>query len=125
MWFAGLRGAMAYALALSAATALPGGGQVILITTLVYSLITILGLGTVLHPVLTWADVKNKPKPASENDESNNCINRVKNSLSSFDTNYFSPLFISDTKQIELRDRGRSESYAGSDTLSVEAGYLG
>jgi NhaP-type Na+/H+ or K+/H+ antiporter len=48
MWFSGLRGAMAYALALQAATDLEGMGMVILITTLVYSLITILGFGTLL-----------------------------------------------------------------------------
>lgn len=63
MWFAGLRGAMAYALALQASTTFAtGAGSVILVTTLVYSLITVLGLGTILHPVLTWADVMRKPE---------------------------------------------------------------
>jgi len=61
MWFSGLRGAMAYALALDAASML-AIGPAILATTLIFSLITILGFGTILHPVLTKLDVKNKPK---------------------------------------------------------------
>jgi len=65
MWFAGLRGSMAYALALDAATQLPVG-PLILIDTLLYSLLTILGFGSVLHPVLTKMDVKNKPKLIGE-----------------------------------------------------------
>jgi NhaP-type Na+/H+ or K+/H+ antiporter len=60
MWISGLRGAMAYALALKCAVELELG-PVILIVTLLYAFITILGVGSVLHPVLTWADVKRKP----------------------------------------------------------------
>lgn len=52
---------MAYALALDAASML-AIGPAILATTLIFSLITILGFGTILHPVLTKLDVKNKPK---------------------------------------------------------------
>jgi NhaP-type Na+/H+ or K+/H+ antiporter len=60
MWISGLRGAMAYALALKCAVELELG-PVILIVTLLYAFITILGVGSVLHPILTWADVKRKP----------------------------------------------------------------
>ena len=60
MWVAGLRGAMAYALALKCVGELNLGG-VILLVTLLYAFITILGVGSVLHPILTWADVKRKP----------------------------------------------------------------
>ena len=59
MWLSGLRGAMAYALALKCATDLEIG-PVILINTLIYSLITILGIGSILNPVLTKLDVKRK-----------------------------------------------------------------
>ena len=93
MWFAGLRGAMAYALALQASTTM-NVGPCILVNTLVYSLITVLGLGSVLHPVLTWADVKRKPEQPGVFVPTNNCFNRLKRSLKYFDQQYFSPLFI-------------------------------
>lgn len=118
MWFAGLRGAMAYALALQASTTLEMG-PVILVTTLVYSLITVLGLGSVLHPVLTWADVMRKPEQG-EQEPTKNCSNSLKSSLSTFDTNYFAPLFIRNKRDIEDRNFGRSDSFAGSDILSQE-----
>jgi hypothetical protein len=51
---------MAYALALQASTKLKIG-RVILIDTLLYSLLTILVFGSMLQPLLTKLDVKNKP----------------------------------------------------------------
>jgi sodium/hydrogen exchanger 8 len=81
MWFSGLRGAMAYALALQASNQL-SVGPVILIMTLVYSLITILGFGTCLYPVLQLMDVKNKPRPLGEVElDTDNFSNRVKAAL--------------------------------------------
>lgn len=59
MWIAGLRGAMAYALALKCAIDLEIG-PVILIDTLIYAFITILGVGSVLNPILSKLDVKRK-----------------------------------------------------------------
>jgi len=59
MWFSGLRGAMAYALALKSIQDLDIG-PVILLDTLIYSYISILGVGSVLNPVLTKLDVKRK-----------------------------------------------------------------
>jgi NhaP-type Na+/H+ or K+/H+ antiporter len=102
MWFSGLRGAMAYALALQASTTL-AVGPVILVTTLVYSLITILGLGTALYPFLNYMDVKNKPNK-NEIDSTPNCSNKAKAAISRFDTYYFSPLFIKDRSKIEDRN---------------------
>jgi len=60
IWFAGLRGAMAYALALSCAKDFPTVGPIILIDTLLYSLMTILIQGTVMNPVVAKCDVKEK-----------------------------------------------------------------
>lgn len=86
-----------------------------------YSLITVLGLGSVLHPVLAWADVKNKPKlPTEQIALTNNCNNSIKKALSLFDTDYFAPLFIRETSHIEDRNEGRSESFAVTDTMAAE-----
>ena len=59
MWFSGLRGAMAYALALKSIQDLDIG-PVILLDTLIYSYITILGVASFLNPVLSKLDVKRK-----------------------------------------------------------------
>lgn len=126
MWFSGLRGAMAYALALQASQQI-ANGNVILVTTLVYSLITILGIATFLHPILQKMDVQNKPKDeaalALEEEETDNCSNRLKQSLSDFNNYQFSPLFIKDYRQIEDRVYERSQSFAVmniSDALTTE-----
>ena len=70
MWLSGLRGAMAYALALKCAEDLKIG-PVILINTLIYALITILGIGSILNPVLTKLGVKRKDVPELESQLSN------------------------------------------------------
>jgi NhaP-type Na+/H+ or K+/H+ antiporter len=57
MWISGLRGAMAYALALKSASDLAIGPS-ILTDTLIFSLATILIVGTVLNPILSKFDVK-------------------------------------------------------------------
>ena len=59
MWVSGLRGAMAYALALKSSTELTIG-PVILTDTLIFALLTILVIGTVLNPILSKLDVKEK-----------------------------------------------------------------
>ena len=70
MWISGLRGAMAYALALKCATDL-AIGPIILIDTLIYAMITILGIGSILNPVLSKLDVKRKDSE-TEMDDLNN-----------------------------------------------------
>ena len=60
MWLSGLRGAMAYALALKCATGDLEIGPVILILTLIYAFVTILGVGSILNPILNKFDVKRK-----------------------------------------------------------------
>jgi len=59
MWISGLRGAMAYALAIKSCQDLEIG-PVILIVTLIYAFITILGIGSILNPILSKLDVKRK-----------------------------------------------------------------
>ena len=107
MWLSGLRGAMAYALALKCATDLPIG-PVILIDTLIYSMITILGIGSILNPVLERMGVKQTDEDASRNkagssDSSNrpqNWCQRIKARIRYFDNDTFAPLFIKDVKNI-------------------------
>lgn len=73
MWVAGLRGAMAYALALNSTTEMPESGRVILLVTLVYALFTILGVSSVLHPIMTRCEVTQAAKIApAQGERSNN-----------------------------------------------------
>ena len=58
MWIAGLRGAMAYALALDASKGKNNQpGKMMLIITLLYSLFTILGVSSILNPVMVKCEV--------------------------------------------------------------------
>ena len=97
MWVAGLRGAMAYALALKAANELPIG-TVILIDTLIYAFITVIGIGSILNPILSKLDVKRKEvsefEDSQSEDDGRSCCSGFKNRVRKFDNEYFSPLFI-------------------------------
>ena len=64
MWIAGLRGAMAYALAISSVEkyrhineVAMEAGRAILVTTLIYSLFTILGISSFLYPIMNKCEV--------------------------------------------------------------------
>ena len=63
MWVAGLRGAMAYALAMES-TKDPnfqnGSGRIMLIITLLYALFTILGVSSILNPIMEKCEVTKK-----------------------------------------------------------------
>lgn len=65
MWIAGLRGAMAYALAMKSLNDLPLG-PLILITTLVYAFISILFVGSILNPIMRCCNVKRKEEELNE-----------------------------------------------------------
>ena len=97
MWMSGLRGAMAYALALKSVTE-PSLtiGDVMLIDTLIYALVTILGVGSILNPVLERLGVKNADAEKNDNpvDRAPNCIGRIKGRIRRFDNETFAPLFI-------------------------------
>ena len=57
LWVSGLRGAMAYALAMRATIDFDTGA-LMLVDTLIYALISVLGIGSILSPVLNCAKVK-------------------------------------------------------------------
>lgn len=122
MWLSGLRGAMAYALALKCATSDLEIGPLILILTLIYAFLTILGVGSILNPILAKLDVKKKAVDRSidssrqEEDEvvdldashqPNNCFNRVKKRIKAFDNNFLAKVFI------DLQARDPTNQQAG------------
>lgn len=57
MWIAGLRGAMAYALAMLSIADYGPPGEIMLALTLTYALITILIIGSMLNPILAYCGV--------------------------------------------------------------------
>ena len=125
MWVSGLRGAMAYALALKSITDL-AIGPVILIDTLIYSMITILGIGSILNPLLermgvkqTEEDSNNKDGPETNNRPPNWCT-RIKKRIRYFDNDAFAPLFIKDVKNIQRRNLNESFS-EGSGNVSRDS----
>lgn len=59
LWVGGLRGAMAYALAMKSSSDFEKG-PIMLIVTLIYSFISILLVGSILNPTLTKLDVTKK-----------------------------------------------------------------
>lgn len=78
MWVAGLRGAMAYALAMESRsnpmfTHADGSnaGSVMLLVTLLYALFTILGISSVLNPIMNYCEVTRgeKVEEGPERDE--------------------------------------------------------
>lgn len=87
MWLAGLRGAMAYALALKCAKDLEIG-PVILIDTLIYAFITILVVGSILNPTLSKLGVKRKDIEEigglEIGGDQASCAKRAKSRLSAF-----------------------------------------
>ena len=59
MWIAGLRGAMAYALALKSTFDFDKG-SIMLIVTLIYAFLSIVGVGSFMNTILEKMDVSNK-----------------------------------------------------------------
>ena len=112
MWLSGLRGAMAYALALKCATDLEIG-PVILIVTLIYAFITILGVGSILNPILSKMGVKRKdagPETQVESEiMSSSCASRVKGRIRRFDEKVF-PIFVN----MELKNNEGQENPFGT-----------
>lgn len=131
-WIAGLRGAMAYALGIESQRDLNFNnpsigkytGDVMLVLTIVYSIFTILGVSTFLHPIMKKCEVTAKPptespeKPLSEEARKKKMkskCHRLKLWLQRFDRNYFSPLFIYNhnvliAKEMQLNEEKRRKA---------------
>ena len=88
MWVAGLRGAMAYALAINSIDDYGEPGKIMLSITLIYALITILGVGSLLNPVLNYCEVTRKEEiEPADNDqvEKKRCCQGFKKCVADFD----------------------------------------
>jgi len=132
MWVAGLRGAMAYALAMESIADYGPAGNIMLSLTLIYALMTILIVGSLLNPILDrWTDgVKGGVKdmepeviaeanPDDGPEERKKCCSDFKRGLKNFDQRYFAPLFI--RKQSEKRSPGKTDQNSlGGTELKVE-----
>ena len=121
MWIAGLRGAMAYALALDTSKQ-SEAGKVMLLITLIYSYFTILGVSSILYPIMMMCGVQSSRARGAQDgllaeetnyltrsltheeliimidkgkpEEKRSCFSRFKIKLSLFDMQYISPNFI-------------------------------
>ena len=98
MWISGLRGAMAYALAMESISDFGDAGKIMLSITLIYSIITILGVGSVLSPILEKCDVMAKdsgpsvqaqeverPQESGNLVRKENCCHKLKKCIQHFD----------------------------------------
>lgn len=130
MWIAGLRGAMAYALAIESIVDFGEAGRVMLYLTIIYGLITILFVGSILHPVLVKCEVTkqsqreapaaaasslqmdNQPKDSQEKVR---CCKKFKSIMYNFNHVYFAPLFI------KVEDKPRP-SYSARDPSPARPG---
>ncbi|CDW75106.1 sodium hydrogen exchanger 8-like [Stylonychia lemnae] len=135
MWLGGLRGAMAYALAMKSSFDFEKG-PVMLIVTLLYAFISILLIGSLLYPILTKLDVTNKSVGEAVSVRSNenqlsdeneqqiplNCCNKLKKILKKYENKYFSPVFISDA----ISERNVNDMVSvGGDTHRFDQAKLG
>jgi NhaP-type Na+/H+ or K+/H+ antiporter len=68
MWISGLRGAMAYALAINSIDDYGEPGKIMLSITLIYSIITILFVGSILNPILIYCEVTRQAPAAMESE---------------------------------------------------------
>ena len=98
MWISGLRGAMAYALAMESISDFGEAGKIMLSITLIYAIITILGVGSILNPILVKCDVTAKasdtapqtseierPQESGNLARKENCSSKFKNFIKHFD----------------------------------------
>ena len=90
MWIAGLRGAMAYALAMESSQnpifdhgEAGNSGDVMLVVTILYSLFTILGISSILHPIMSYCEVTGSseaPKEKQRTEDEQELIDKLEKS---------------------------------------------
>lgn len=124
MWVAGLRGAMAYALAMQSIQDYGKAGKVMLSITLIYALMTILGIGSILNPLLRKCEVIRKPDDGQAEPEvlpedgRKRCCQDFKELLIRFNKTHFGPMFIKDDLK-NRKDVARLDGDAAEDKTKV------
>jgi sodium/hydrogen exchanger 8 len=98
LWVSGLRGAMAYALAMKSTIDFKHG-DMMLVDTLVYALGSVLLIGSILNPLLSYCGVKNneelqETEYAFDSDGDIPCLEKMKRWLVRFNKSKFAPIFI-------------------------------
>lgn len=113
MWVAGLRGAMAYALALESFHDY-STGKVMLVITLVYALFSVMIIGSIFNPLITYLNIEKTDEDLQtqiEMDESfynarefakvTNWGEKLKMKLFKFNMQYFKPIFVVNKEEAE------------------------
>ena len=107
---------MAYALALESSNDYPSTGNVMLVITLIYALFSVLVIGSILNPILTYIGVEMTEKDLQtqidldesfyvEGENSNrllNCGEKLKKNIFNLNKKYFRPIFIVEKGQSEI-----------------------
>mmetsp|Transcript_59988 Transcript_59988/g.68225 ORF Transcript_59988/g.68225 Transcript_59988/m.68225 type:complete len:532 (-) Transcript_59988:347-1942(-) len=120
IWHSGLRGAIAFALAIESYKLFPecagGNGDIVLGITLIYAVYTILFVASTLNPLLSRLDVLDKGGEEDQFETSSNCGNSLKAKIIQFDTDYMMPFFrkSAHTYQGESLDDSHVESQGDS-----------
>jgi hypothetical protein len=123
MWVAGLRGAMAYALAINSIDDYGEPGKIMLSITLIYAIITILFVGSSLNPILNYCEVTKQPMAEAmpeqdqiEDMEKKRCCQGFKKCVADFDQRYFSPIFTMQSKESSYKSDETMEEINASDS---------
>jgi solute carrier family 9 (sodium/hydrogen exchanger), member 8 len=120
MFFGGLRGAIAFSLALDTVDTLHHNGDVILTTTLVIVLFTVLFLGGFTTKLLDALDIETGVDPARETTQYRSFVHT--SALMQFDRRYLKPFFTRRKYTDELRRLQQSQMENGpSSTVLVVA----
>ena len=121
---------MAYALALQSIQDFGAPGEIMLSITIIYALFTILGIGSILNPILQKCDVLSKPLgevPEPNNQEIQNegekkkCCSSFKKMVQLFNQNYFSPIFVKSNQG--SANSGLKEPYNAMDDSQTENNF--
>ena len=122
MWFSGLRGAIAFALAIDSEKHFHNG-DMILLMTLLYAIISILLVGGAIAPILVKLDVMEKHRDEYQGEamegvvevKQMNCFKRLKRCVYYLDARYITPMLVKnkkyDEKELNSKENSFSEDY--------------
>ena len=124
MWFSGLRGAIAFALAIDSVQHFEQG-EIILTLTLVYAVITIILVGGGIAPLLSAVsqgkpDLDKSIEPDSAFQvHSKNCFKKLKYKMKEWDQQYMYPCFVKEEPDSPVRTPQLSENL-GQESAGIQ-----